>query len=167
MRAMPAGKEGDKAQMTTKRISDRISPAMGLFVLCLALFTVPGCYDADLLVAQARSNAASKRQLEVDLGQYYVSLPREDDSTTTVTLQMHVFANVPRREGSAVSERARELGHSLRHETILAVRQTDPQEFADPDLAVLRNRVTDVAKRVLGDTPIDSVGFYQFNVFEE
>ena len=137
---------------------------VGLLLLCLS---ITGCFNGEALVAQARANASSTLREEVDLGKYTVTLPRPVDASTTVTLKMHVFANVAKRDVPKIEEQLEERKYLLRHKTIMKLRQAAPEDLADPALTTLRSSVADVTKQILSAAPIDSIGFYRFEVLEQ
>lgn len=139
----------------------------GLTVLLLALLPVAGCYDGEALVVQAKIEASHGMREEVDLGKYYVTLPRRADKSTTVSLDIHVFTSVPAADVAKLEEQLEKNMHRLRHDTILTLRQAASEELVDPALAALRERVANVARQTLTAVSIDTIGFHHFAVQEQ
>ncbi len=136
-------------------------------LIAAAVVAVGGCYDAADLVAQAKEKASLKQLEEIDLGEFSVTLPREEGSTTIVAVRIHPFANVSKQRVHVISEQLGKLRPALRHKVILAVRKATPEELIEPELIRLQERVRRVAITELDAAPIHSIGFKRFEVYEE
>ena len=128
--------------------------------LLLGLGLCAGCYDGDALVNDVHSAALRSRLVEVDLGSFRTTMPRERNASETTELELHFFGTVLRYQVPGIEKQLQEDGYRLRHETISAVRQATPEELAEPDFSRLRARIEQVVNRVLSDAPVKSIGFY-------
>jgi hypothetical protein len=134
-------------------------PKLGLFAI-LGSVVCTGCYNGQILVHEARSLAHSTRHAEIDLGEYFTTLPRNLSEGSFTELKAHIFVTVPRSRVTDVKRRLKADEYRLRHELLAAVRSAPPEELTEPSLARLRKRIEEVANSVLTDAPIKSVGFY-------
>ena len=64
-------------------------------LLC-GLAAASGCYDGAALVNDVRSAALRTRLAEVDLGTIKTTMPRDQASSTTTEVELHIFGTVPR-----------------------------------------------------------------------
>ncbi|MBN1852395.1 MAG: hypothetical protein JW829_06710 [Pirellulales bacterium] len=143
------------------------APSLGLVGMCLLGLSAGGCYDGEALVTQAEAKASREMQEEIDLGKYSVTLPRSTKASTTVTLELHLFANVAKRDVPKIKKQLNERMPILRHETIMKLRQAAAEELSDPSLATLRSSIMEVTRQTLPAVPIESISFYRIGVVEE
>jgi hypothetical protein len=132
-----------------------------------ALFTFAatfGCYDGTELLKQAQSTALSTTLAEVDLGSFQTTLPRDPVTGHYMAVDLHIFGTVPRSRLSAVQRQLEDEEYLMRHETLAAVRQSTSEELSDPTFTKLRARLEQVVNKVLPDSPVRDVGFYQFTM---
>jgi flagellar basal body-associated protein FliL len=132
--------------------------------LVVALAVCPGCYDGELLLREARSTAVNTRLVEVDLGRFLTTLPRDRQNNTFAELDVHLFAAVPRSRVTAVKKQLKAEEYRLRHELLAAVRGATAEELAEPSLAGLRDRIERVVNGILNDSSVKSIGFYQLKL---
>jgi hypothetical protein len=140
-----------------------LKPA-AVVVALLAVALSPGCYDGDLLVNEARSAAHNSRLAEVDLGHFITTLPRDRKNDTFTDLEVHLFATVPRSRISSVNKQLAMEEYRLRHDLLAAVRSATAEELAEPSLAQLRKRVSEVVDAILADQSVKSIGFYEMTL---
>jgi hypothetical protein len=126
-----------------------------------SLVVCSSCYDGELLVRDARSTAVNTRLAEVDLGRFLTTLPRDPKNNAFTELEVHLFATVPRSRVAAVKKRLKAEEYRLRHDLLAGVRGATTQELTEPSLARLRARIERIVNAVLGDTSVNSIGFYQ------
>jgi len=120
-----------------------------------------GCYDGNALLQQAQSAAAKSRLIEVDLGSFKTTLPRDEKSALFTDLDLHIFGTVSRYRLSAVKKQIKSDEYRLRSETLAAVRKCTPAELAEPNLSQLRQRIEKVVNGILAEAPVKEIGFYQ------
>jgi hypothetical protein len=130
----------------------------------LTLGSIFGCYDGNELLKKAQSKALSTTLAEVDLGSFQTTLPRDPDTGHYMAVDLHIFGTVPRSRLSMVQRQLEDEEYRMRHETLAAVRQSTSEELSDPTFAKLRARLEQVVNKVLPDSPVREVGFYQFTM---
>jgi hypothetical protein len=130
----------------------------------VSLGITSGCYDGDALLKEAQSTALSASLAEVDLGHYSTTLPRDPNTGSFTTVDLHIFGTVPRSRLSEVKTQVEADGFRVRHEVLAAIRKSSRHELTDPKFAELRTRLEVVANKVLTDSPLRGVGFYQLTV---
>jgi hypothetical protein len=132
--------------------------------LALMAILLAGCYDREALLTEARSTAMNTRLAEVDLGRFFTTLPRPHNSAGFTEIDVHFFGAVPRYQVPTVTKQLKAEEYRLRHETLAAVRSATPDELAEPNLTKFRARIERVVNSILGESPIDSIGFYQITL---
>lgn len=120
-----------------------------------------GCYNGDVLVERVRHDALRHRLEEVDLGHYNVTMPRDEVTTETVEVAMHLFGSLARYRQAEVESRLEEKNYLLRHATLMAIRTSPPEDFTDPDLEKLRRRILDTTNSMLEEPSLQSIGFHE------
>jgi hypothetical protein len=125
-----------------------------------------GCYDSSVLVERMHSNATRSQSHEIDLGTYRTTMPRDRDTNAFVEMELRMFGTAPQYRIAAIKKQLKADGYLLRAATIAAMRETSPQELAEPDLSHLRERLTQVANHVLTDAPLQSIGFEHVRIVD-
>jgi hypothetical protein len=125
-----------------------------------------GCYDSGALLDQVRSEALRSQTHEIDLGTYRTTMPRDRATNSFVEMELRVFGTVPQYRIPAIEKQLKADGYLLRAATIAAMRETTPQELAEPDLGQLRARLTQVANHVLTDAPLQTIGFEHVRIVD-
>lgn len=139
-----------------------IRHASPLFAYCLLLLSMSGgCYSGEEMVENVRDQVLRDRLEEVDLGTYRLTMPKNPKTTEITEVQMHVFGSTARYLRKDVMQQIEQRQFELRHKTLLTVREAKPEDFVDPDLIKLRQRLITVANEVLAESPIKQVGFYE------
>jgi hypothetical protein len=151
------------AMNTASRITRYVHQLWWLILPLTVGFTT-GCYDSDALLKQAQSTALSTSLAEVDLGKFQTTLPRDPETGRFMKVELHIFGTVPRSRLSAVERQLESDEYRVRHETLSAVRQSTREDLADPTFVKLRQRIEQVVNKVLADSPIQEVGFYQLTL---
>lgn len=136
-------------------------------MLTIGALACTGCYDPHALIDQVRADASRNRLHEVDLGTYRTTMPRDPATHTFTEMELRIFGTVPQYRVAAIEEQLKTEGYRLRHETLSAIRQTTREELAEPDLAKLRNRLTQVTNNVLTEAPVKSIGFEHIRIVYE
>ena len=154
-----------------RRINPRQSRGLTAFKIAapavmigLALLVCSGCYDGAAMVKQAHSTALNTRLVEVDLGKYQTTLPRDPSTSRYTSLDIHIFGTIPRYKLAAVTKQLKTEEYRVRYETLTAVRKSTRDELAEPNLAQLRARIEKVVNQLLADSPIQDIGFYQLTM---
>jgi hypothetical protein len=126
-----------------------------------------GCYDGREMVDRVLQRIADDHLAEVDLGTYQITLPRSDDDPLVTSIRLEIVGAVERRNARAVTRELAEVETSLRHATILALRQSERSELLEPDLKALRHRIMTVTAEHIREAPIRSIAFRSFSVYED
>ncbi|HEX4412760.1 MAG TPA: hypothetical protein VH107_03970 [Lacipirellulaceae bacterium] len=133
-------------------------------MLPLVIVLTSGCYDGEALLKQAQSTALSTTLAEVDLGTYQTTLPRDPSTGRYTSVDMHIFGTVSRSRLSIVQRQLEDDEYLMRHETLSAVRKSTSEELSDPTFTKLRARLERVVNKLLTDSPVTEVGFYQLTL---
>lgn len=127
----------------------------------LAILVCGGCYDGDRLVEMARDEAIRSQLEEIDLGTYCTTLPRDSQTAVITEIEFRIFGNAPHYRAVEIVKQLESDEYRLRYTVLTAVRQAAREEFAEPDLTTLKQRLKVVANGVLEDAPLTSIGFAQ------
>ena len=128
-------------------------------LMALLLGAMSGCYNTDSLVDEVRNQAIRTRLEEFDLGYYRTTLPRYAVDGTPMEVEVEMFGTAARYKVPEVQEQITKEEYRLRQAVVVAIRQTNANEIADPDLITFRERLMTVVKQALPDAPIESLGF--------
>jgi hypothetical protein len=134
--------------------------------LCVFLAPCGGCYDGRALIEQIRNDALRSKTHEIDLGLYRTTMPRNLDTDSLTEIELQLFGTVPQYRIPAINRQLKADGYRLRYDTLVAIRQTKPEELAEPNLGQLRARLTQVANNILEDSPIKSIGVEQIRIID-
>jgi len=121
-----------------------------------------GCYDVQALVEARHDSENCVQFVEVDLGNFRVSLPQPSATTETAEIHFRAFGRVSSDDVEVVREMLNHHRPKLEHRILLAIRRLDSTEFEDPKLQTLRKVLADAVNQPLANSPIESVGFYSF-----
>lgn len=130
--------------------------------LLLALAGVGGCYDAKELVKARREIAIKARLVEVDLGEFRITLPGPYTERKRAEIHFHAFGQVANRDLRLVRATLRKNGPDLQNRMLLVVRKMKMQEIQQPRLTTLRETLASAINDTLPGDPLQSVGFYSF-----
>lgn len=125
----------------------------------IACGAIPGCYNGDALVERARNDALRTRVETVDLGRFDITMPSSVGLHGMTEVQIEPFGRTVRYKLSDTEDLIEERRYALRHAVMLTVRSSELEDFADPNLKRLRDRLLVSVHEALGDDAIDSVGF--------
>ncbi len=139
----------------------------GSTLCALSLALSAGCYDSKALVDQVRSDALRSQTHEIDLGLYRTTMPRDLNTSLLTEIELHLFGTVPQYKITAIRKQLKADGYKLRHDTLVAIRQTTAEELGEPSLGQLRTRLMQVANNVLEDAPIKSIGVENIRIMEK
>lgn len=123
-----------------------------------------GCYDSELMLERVRNQAIRTRLEEVPLGDYRVTLPRDPRTGEMTEVVVSVFGTTVHYRADQLSQRVRDEEALLRHNMLMAIREACDEELAQPGLEEFRARLLEAANSALGDTPIESIGFYSLRL---
>lgn len=127
---------------------------------CLMLCLFGGCYDSAAMIEATRDSVLKSRDVEVDLGTFQTTMPRDAETNAFTDLSVHLYGAVPRYRASDVRKQLKADAFRVRHSTLTALRDTTREELAEPDLTRFRARIEKVVNEVLADAPIKHIGFY-------
>lgn len=128
------------------------------------LILAPGCYDGDEILERVRNDAIKSRLEEMDLGEFHATLPRDQRSNEMNEVFVHVFGAAVRYRLEGIRQKLQEDDHVLKQRVLLALRESTNEDFAEPDLGLVRGRLKQAFNSVLGDTPIEMLGFYDIRL---
>lgn len=147
----------------TSHLRMRYLRGNSLILLALgACSGLSGCYDAKALVDARRAVAVRARLVEVDLGEYRVTLPKPFTELERAEVNFHAFGQVAHRDFAKAKKTIDQFAPDLRHRLLLAVRQMRMAEIADPSLQTLRKNIAEAVNEMVEGNPVQSVGFYSF-----
>ncbi len=136
-------------------------------ICALSLAISTGCYDSKALVDQVRSDALRSQTHEIDLGLYRTTMPRDLNTNLLTEIELRLFGTVPQYKFPAIKKQLKADSYKLRHDTLVAIRQTTAEELGEPNLGQLRTRLMQVANNVLEDAPIKSIGVENIRIMEK
>jgi hypothetical protein len=136
-------------------------------ICALSLAISTGCYDSKALVDQVRSDALRSQTHEIDLGLYRTTMPRDLNTNSLTEIELRLFGTVPQYKFPAIEKQLKADGYKLRHDTLVAIRQTTAEELGEPNLGELRTRLMQVANNVLEGAPIQSIGVEKIRIVEK
>ncbi len=151
---------------TLNQLSSANDRAKRCVLLGLAMIAplLTGCYDGSALVEEVRRKAIRTRLVEVDLGEFRVTMPRDERTSVMTEVDIHLFGEAPRYLVSDLEEELVEKQYLVHDRAIITLRELDPRELVDPDLIALRSRLLESMNEVLTSTKISSVGFYDMRL---
>ncbi len=135
--------------------------------LALSMLASTGCYDSRALIEQVRTDALRNRLHEIDLGTFRTTMPRDPKTNLLTQMELHLFGTAPQYRLHAIEKRLESDGYRLRSDTLAAIRETNGDELAEPDLTHLRARLEQVVNSVLGDAPVKSIGIEELKIVYE
>lgn len=135
-----------------------------LLGLAIVAPMLSGCYDGKALVEDVRRNAIRTRLIEVDLGKFRVTMPRDQRTSVMTEVDLHLYGEAPRYLVSDLEKELEDKQYLVHDRTIMTLRELDPRELVDPDLIALRTQLLDTMNEVLTSTKISSVGFYDMRL---
>lgn len=136
----------------------RRSACYGLCVIAMS-----GCYDAEALLEQRRIAAIQQRLEEVDLGEYRVTLPPAEGTSTHGVVAFHAFGQVANQDLERLEASLAGRGPELDHQVLLAVRGLALEDIEDPELTALRRAIQQAANHPFDKPLVQQIGFYKFN----
>jgi hypothetical protein len=151
--------ENPGSRLTLRRLSAR---AGLLVVLLLASLTSVGCFNAEAMIEARRVIAIRTRLVEVDLGEFRVTLPHAAQRTESSELHFHVFGQIANRDLKKIEQSLEKSGPEIRHDVLMAARLMSVDDLEDPKLAKLRDHIVQVVNESLEGEPVREVGFYRF-----
>lgn len=120
---------------------------------------VGGCYNGEALVDRARNHALRTRIETVSLGKFNVTMPTGSDAYGMTEVQVEPFGRAVRYKIADTEDLIEEHQYLLRHAVVLTVRSSKGEDFADPNLTRLRERLLTAVRESLEDDAISSIGF--------
>ncbi len=128
-------------------------------LLAVAMLAATGCYDRHSLIEEARNQAIRTRLDEVAIGYFRTTLPRSAVDETPIEVELDLFGTAVRHKIPRIEARIEQESYRLRQSILVAIRQTNAAEIADPNLTTFRERLLSVVQTELDGVPIESIGF--------
>jgi hypothetical protein len=137
-------------------------PRLMLGGLSLAMIALGGCYDAEALIKTRREIAIKARLVEVDLGNFRITLPGPYTERKRAEIHFRAFGQVANRDLKLVRATLAKNGPDLQNRMLLVVRKMKMHEIQEPRLTTLRESLASAINDTLPGDPLQSVGFYSF-----
>ena len=128
----------------------------------VAMVGLTGCYDADALIKTRREIAIKARLVEVDLGEFRITLPGPYTERKRAEIHFRAFGQVANRDLKLVRATLQKNGPDLQNRMLMVVRKMKMQEIQEPRLTALRECLASAINDTLPGDPLQSVGFYSF-----
>jgi hypothetical protein len=136
------------------------------FIKLLVLITLfpmfMGCYEATALIDARREVAIKARLVEVDLGEFRITLPGPYSERKRAEIHFRAFGQVANRDLKMVRRTLESNGPDLQNRMLLVVRQMKMSEIQEPALNTLRESLATAINDTLPGDPLQFVGFYSF-----
>lgn len=121
-----------------------------------------GCYDAKALIEARREVAIKARLVEVDLGEFHITLPGPYTERKRAEIHFRAFGQVANRDLKMIRRTLESNGPDLQNRMLLVVRQMKMSEIQEPALSTLRESLVTAINDTLPGDPLQFVGFYSF-----
>ncbi len=144
----------------------RLDRAILLSLTAICSGSLCGCYDGQAMVDRVAQRLVDDHLIEVELGDYQVTLPRQDGDPVAITVRLDLVATVEREHARAVRRELAEVETHLRHATLMTLRQSRRAELLESDLSSLHARIRSTTEQYL-TAPIESIVFHSFAVHED
>jgi flagellar FliL protein len=108
----------------------------------------------------------SENVMEVDLGQYSITVP-QPNSTTSLRVDFHLVGTVLDTDESEATSLYDRNVHRFRDQVLVEIRNSEPADLADPGLALIKRRILEKSNALLGKPVLRSVVFSEFSCFEQ
>jgi hypothetical protein len=133
-----------------------------LVLIPVLVITLAGCYDATALIKARRAIAIKARLVEVDLGDFRITLPGPYTERKRAEIHFRAFGQVANRDLRLVRTTLAKNGPDLQNRMLLVVRKMKMEEIQEPRLTTLRESLASAINDTLPGDPLQSVGFYSF-----
>lgn len=134
--------------------------------LLLSYLALAGCYDAKALIKARREVAIRARLVEVDLGDFRITLPGPYTERKRAEIHFRAFGQVANRDVRLVRATLKKNGPDLQNRMLMVVRKMTLKEIQEPSLNTLRNTLASAINDTLPGDPLRSVGFYSFGFID-
>jgi hypothetical protein len=135
---------------------------MGRTIALALLLALGGCYDAQELIKARREIAIKARLVEVDLGEFRITLPGPYTERKRAEIHFRAFGQVANRDLKLIRATLAKNGPDLQNRMLLVVRKMKMDEIQEPRLTTLRESLASAINDTLPGDPLQSVGFYSF-----
>jgi hypothetical protein len=140
----------------------RTVAAVKLLVLVVLCPLLLGCYDAEALIEARREVAIKARLVEVDLGDFRITLPGPYTERKRAEIHFRAFGQVANRDLKLLRRTLESNGPDLQNRMLLVVRKMKMAEIQEPELNTLRRSLASAINDTLPGDPLQFVGFYSF-----
>ncbi len=135
---------------------------LAAIIVVLQAVGLSGCYDTKALVDARRAVAVRARLVEVDLGEFRITLPGPYTERKQAEIHFRAFGQVAHRDLKLIRETLEKNGPDLQNRLLMVVRQMKMREIQEPSLTALRSSIATAINDTLPGDPLQSVGFYHF-----
>ena len=149
----------DSSQIRTDRSDIRRWAA---WLLAALLGGSVGCYDVEALTAASRQAENSREMQEIDLGKYYVTLPKMPGEAGGGVVSIHAFGRVARHDRRETQEALHERGTEVRANMLIALRKFTAEQLEDPAHQLLREQMAKVVNDTMKKDLVQQVVFLKF-----
>jgi flagellar FliL protein len=179
--ATPAAAPPAKSGFTGKLLIGAFMVSVVMVECALAYFMIP---SAEQVAALAEKNIekklpaslhpepedehkeSAKGMIEVDLGEYSVTVTRPN-SPTVLRVDFHLVGTAEEEHQTEVKESFNRNVHRFRDMVISEIRHLETTDFADPGLALIKRRILEKSNTLFGKPILKSLVFPDFSYFEQ
>jgi hypothetical protein len=133
-----------------------------LVLIPMGGLALAGCYDAEALIKSRREIAIKARLVEVDLGDFRITLPGPYTERKRAEIYFRAFGQVANRDLKLVRATLAKNGPDLQNRMLMVVRKMKMQEIQESRLTALRESLASAINDTLPGDPLQFVGFYSF-----
>lgn len=141
----------------------RRSAPRRLLLIAIATLTATlstGCYTHNSLIERVRSRAIRLRIEEVEIGEFRVTLPRNDRTSELTEVDLRIFGLSPRYKINEIERELEEREYAIRDNTLKVLRNLTHDDLVDPDLDTIRDQLLVLYNQLLDEEPLEGLGFY-------
>ena len=115
---------------------------------------------------QAGSEGSTRDTVEINLGEYSVTVT-QPISTTTLRVDFKLVGTLLEEDEEEVTAAFDRQVHRFRDQILFEIRNSEPADLADPGLGLIKRRILEKSTNVFGKPLLKSVVFSQFSYVEQ
>ena len=108
----------------------------------------------------------AKKTVEIDLGQYSVTVTQPNSSTALLVDFLLVGTLLEEDEKECTAQFDRHV-HRFRDQILFEIRNSGPADLADPGLGLIKRRILEKSNALFGKPILKSIVFSQFSYVEQ
>jgi len=136
-------------------------------VAALAQKNIEKQLPADLVSNEpALSGEETEPVAEIDLGEYAITVT-QPNSSTALRVDFHMWGTVLEENTQEVKSLMDRNIHRFRDQVLVEVRHSEPEDLADPGLALIKRRILEKSNDLFGEPILRSIIFSQFSYIEQ